>query len=295
MKPMLAASAANFSDCVLPAMASPKLDGVRCIVINGKALSRSLKPIPNKYVQSVLGSHNLNWLDGELVVGDCMADDVFSRTSSGVMSVYGEPQITFHIFDDASTAALPFYVRLKKAKARINALNTLRKYCKVLDHFTIAGPDELEAYEESCVGLGYEGIMLRAAQGPYKYGRSTLKEGYLVKLKRFIDSEARILGGTSLLHNSNVPTTDNLGLRVRSSHKAGKVDTNKLGSLQVKDVKTGIEFDIGTGFTESQRELLWSARDKLVGQIVKYKSQAVGPKDKPRFPVFIGFRNVLDM
>jgi DNA ligase-1 len=63
----------------------------------------------------------------------------------------------------------------------------------------------------------------------------------------------------------------------------------------VKDLKTGVEFDIGTGFTESQRQLLWAQGDNLMGKIVKYKSQPTGVKDKPRFPVFLGFRDKVDM
>jgi hypothetical protein len=32
-----------------------------------------------------------------------------------------------------------------------------------------------------------------------------------------------------------------------------------------------------------------------MGKVVKYKSQPTGVKDKPRFPVFLGFRDVVDM
>ncbi len=38
-----------------PLFVSPKLDGVRCVVRDGVAYSRSLKPIPNQFVQFVLG------------------------------------------------------------------------------------------------------------------------------------------------------------------------------------------------------------------------------------------------
>ena len=68
-KPMLAGKAPDTSEIRFPIMVSAKLDGVRCIVINGVAMSRSLKPIPNKYVQSVL-SHGFNNLDGELIIGE---------------------------------------------------------------------------------------------------------------------------------------------------------------------------------------------------------------------------------
>ena len=70
-KPMLAETCEDADRAALPfpLYATPKIDGLRCLVIDGVATSRSLKPIPNRFVQSVLGTHLLDGLDGELVVG----------------------------------------------------------------------------------------------------------------------------------------------------------------------------------------------------------------------------------
>ena len=145
--------------------------------------------------------------------------------------------------------------------------------------------------------MGYEGIMLRNPGGIYKHGRSTLKEGHLLKLKRFVDSEAIVIDVKPLMHNENEAVRNKLGHLERSSKKAGKVATNMVGSLVVRDVKTGVEFEIGTGFDEKQRYDLWSDRHLIVAQkwVVKYKSQPIGVKEKPRFPVFLGFRDKRDM
>ena len=35
-----------------PIIASAKLDGIRCLIKDGVALSRTLKPIPNKSIQA---------------------------------------------------------------------------------------------------------------------------------------------------------------------------------------------------------------------------------------------------
>ena len=64
MKPMLAAPS-DGNDLKYPIMVSPKLDGVRAIIIDGVVMSRSLKPIPNKYVQSLFGLEKFNGFDGE--------------------------------------------------------------------------------------------------------------------------------------------------------------------------------------------------------------------------------------
>jgi DNA ligase-1 len=70
-----------------------------------------------------------------------------------------------------------------------------------------------------------------------------------------------------------------------------------LGALKVRDVTTGIEFNIGTGYTAAQRAELWAMwlAGTLAGKIAKYKHFEVGVKEAPRFPVFLGFRNPLDM
>ena len=108
LKPMLAAKATDVQIKKLfkekgTLEASPKLDGIRCMIQNGMALSRSLKPIRNKYVQSLLGHKRFNGLDGELIIGEPTDKDVYRNTTSGIMKEEGEPNFTFWIFDDFST------------------------------------------------------------------------------------------------------------------------------------------------------------------------------------------------
>lgn len=289
MKPMLAAPT-NGLELQYPVVLSPKLDGVRCLIIDGKAMSRSLKPIPNKWVQHLFGKRIYNGLDGELIVGEATAPDVFNRTSSGVMTINDEPKVTFHVFDDF---AMPggFDQRFNRAAARAaNHLNMVD-----VPHHDVVDEHELFMYEERYVALGYEGVMLRAPDGPYKQGRSTPKEGWLLKLKRFADSEARVLECIEQMTNTNEAERNALGHLERSSKKAGMVPAGKLGALRVKDIRLGVEFEIGTGFTEDQRAAYWQEREKVVGRLVKYKSQLIGVKERPRFPVFCGFRDLRDL
>jgi DNA ligase-1 len=81
-KPMLASPAPE--TIKFPVLASPKLDGIRCIIRDGVAVSRNLKPIPNVYIQKSLAG--LPPLDGELIVGPPVGNDVWNRSNSGVMS-----------------------------------------------------------------------------------------------------------------------------------------------------------------------------------------------------------------
>lgn len=289
MKPMLAA-ATDGINLIYPLLASPKLDGVRCLIIDGVAMSRSLKPIPNKFTQQLFGRKEFNGLDGELIVGEDTAKDVFQRTSSGVMSIEGKPEVTYHVFD-TFLGDHDFAERLKLVEKRVRGFVNIQ----LVEHVLIKDELRLHMHEDELLEDGYEGVMLRDPRGGYKHGRSTLKEGWLIKLKRFADSEAEITGYACLMHNANEATTNELGQQERSSKQDGKVATETLGSITCRDLKTGIEFEIGSGFTADQRRLLWIARRKLKGRIAKYKYQPVGVKDKPRFPVFLGFRDPRDL
>lgn len=66
-----------------------------------------------------------------------------------------------------------------------------------------------------------------------------------------------------------------------------------LGAL-VCALPGGIKFSIGSGFTQEEREAFWAIRDKLPGRLVKYKYFPVGVKDRPRFPVYLGWRDPID-
>jgi len=97
------------------------------------------------------------------------------------------------------------------------------------------------------------------------------------------------------MHNGNEATTNALGRTERSSHKDNKTGLNSLGGFECRDVHSGVEFKCGTGLTADDREKLWKDRDGLIGKLIKYKFFPIGSKDKPRHPVFLGFRSKLDL
>lgn len=299
MKPMLAVAVGKLEDLSLPMMLSPKLDGVRAMIVDGVVMSRSMKPIPNSYVQTCFGHEELNGLDGELIVGDPYGNDVFNRTSSGVMSRLGLPEVKFWVFDDFSVNK---GFRDRYASASLRCFKKFRSFLCKVPHYHVDTVNEINEFEEMYVSQGHEGVMLRSLDGPYKQGRSTLKEGYLLKLKRFEDGEAIVIGMTELMHNSNEAVVNELGQKERSSKKDGMIGKGTMGSLLVRDLKTNVEFEIGTGFDAGTRAWWWKHRAKWLGtcqpnppEIVKYKYQTVGVKDKPRFPVYMGRRDRRDM
>lgn len=285
-RPMLAAKCGDISDLRFPVIASPKVDGIRCVIINGVPHSRSLKPIRNRFVQRYFGEHSTNWpLDGELVVGDN-----FQYTTSGIMSFAGEPDFSYWIFDLVDTE-LTYVERLNVLNL---AIGSLPGRFTMLPFQSIGNAYELKCYEQACLEMGLEGVCLRTPDSPYKYGRSTLKEQWLVKLKQFEDCECIIIGFNELMHNENVPDISALGYQERSTHRENMVPGDALGSLRVRALAgtyEGAEFNVGTGFSEEMRRQIWGMRDLYEGWTVTVRYQPHGSKDVPRIPVFKGFRH----
>ena len=275
-----------------PMLASPKLDGIRALVSKGHLRSRSMKLIPNEFCQSIFTLPKHEGLDGELIVGSPTHENVIDITKSGVMSMHGEPDVRLFVFDNWRLDG-PFGARYNLLRQQVASIEDDR--VKLVPHTLIHNFAELQVYEEKVVTRGYEGVILRALDAPYKQGRSTLKQGWMLKMKRFEDSEAEILDFVELQHNDNEAEVDERGYTKRSSHQENKRAGGVLGTFVVRDIHHGWLFEIGTGFSAEQRKNLWEGRKYLKGKLVKYKYFPVGMKDKPRHPVFLGFRDRRDM
>lgn len=277
-----------------PVYVSPKLDGIRAISYNGVVWSRNLKPIPNIHVQRLWGRNTklCHGMDGELIVGPPNSPNAFNVSTSGVMSEHGEPDVTFHVFDHVEEPNQPFTHRLGRARTFIDATQPPR--IKLVTQTLVQNEEELRREEEAYVAHGFEGIMLRAPHGLYKYGRSTVNQGWLIKLKRFEDDEATVMGFEEKMHNANDAKINALGHMERSSHKANQVPMGVLGALIVASPRFGT-FNIGSGFNDADRDFIWRNRERLLGATVRFKYQPHGVLDKPRFPVYQGFRHTGDL
>lgn len=301
---MLSASMENskgeemtFADLAYPLGASLKLDGIRCLIVSGKVLSRSFKPIRNKFVQEQMKGLP-DGLDGELVTYNLDGSiKTFNEIQSDIMSEDGEPNFKFEIFDYVKNTLDRRYD--DRISDLIRLYDSLPNFCSLVLPTIINNEAELLAFEEKALADGHEGIMTRNLKGPYKCGRATWKSQDLIKIKRFVDSEARIIGFEEKLSNQNEAEVDELGHTKRSSAKAGLVPANTLGTLLVADISSGVEFGIGTGIglNEELKKEIWNNKSNFLGKIVTYRFQKVGSKldDQgrlvPRIPSFQGFRD----
>jgi DNA ligase 1 len=291
-KPMLAGKPDSVTQVMFPTYATPKIDGIRCLTTHAGVVSRKLKPIPNDFISQLMHTLPVG-LDGELWIPGAAN---FGEVSAAVMShswtpspLVEWPGFQYLVFDTHLETSIGYLTRVAWLHS-----HKLPAWVKILDPVRIEDPDALLVYEEKCLAEGHEGVMLRSPDGGYKHGRSTVNQGWLLKLKRFEDSEAEVIGTVELQHNENEATQDALGHTKRSTAKAGKVAGGVLGALVCR-TPDGIEFEIGTGFTAADRAEMWERRARLVGKIAKYRHQPHGAKEKPRCPVFLGFRHRDDL
>lgn len=280
-----------------PLYASPKLDGFRCIVSEGKAVTRSFSDIVNNYTRAKLSVPDLSGLDGELVVGPLNADNVFNATSSGVTRIKGEPDFQWHVFDDFTDPTLAYNERQVRVCERMLDLCEKYPFINYVEPTRLETYEGLELYEDKIVGLGFEGVITRKPEAPYKFGRSTKREQGMLKLKRFTDAEAEVIGFEELMRNTNPDVRDNYGRAKRSKAQGGLVPGGTLGKIQCRDLVTGIEFQIGMfkGLSSEEKQAIWDNRDDFMGKLVKYQHLAHGAVDKPRHSKFLGWRDRADM
>lgn len=288
-KPMLACAPGPVGVTVFPVLATPKIDGIRALLIEGALVSRTLKPIPNIALRSALESVLPGGCDGEIMYGD-----TFQSCTSAVMTRDGPKSgFTYYAFDYVGEGGTglseltPYHERIShfgrlmsdplQAKLTKSVESIVR--IVVLLPVSIKDAAALDAFEGKVLDSGFEGAMVRRPDGRYKHGRSTAREGLLIKIKRFEDAEATVTGADELVHNKDVNTDQ---------------PSKLLGAL-VAVRPDGVTFRIGTGFSAEQRRELWATRKGLLGKIVKYKFFRIGTAEAPRFPTFLGFRDPQDM
>lgn len=261
-KPMLANDYTKLkAPLVYPVWSQPKLDGIRCIYMNGKLWTRAGKEIVScpHIVQALMGLDKDIILDGELYNHE-LRDD-FNEITSIVRKtkpktedyLKSEELIQFHVYDQYS--AEPFWTRLQKLFARLKDNDIDRNYIKPVDTQYVSSDEELNELYGRYLNDEYEGQMVRLNE---KYENKRSK--YLLKRKEFITDEYDVIG-----------VEEGLG--------------NWSGAIKRFHFKTqdGQEFSAGVrGTYEKLSELLNSGK-KPDWATVRYFTPT--PDGIPRFPV----------
>ena len=291
-RPMKGEAIESLEQVQFPKWASVKIDGFRC-VLHDHPLTSRFSRFPNEYFHNQLkGILPPGYaLDSEAVVGRNWGAGVLSRTSSGLTTRTGEPKFKLWVFDRPDLIGqLGWYDRYTEARKLIEQLDHPR--IRLLKHYLIRDVQDAQEFLDESLDREYEGVMFRDEDGPYKEGKSTIKQGWLLKCKPFDTAEGRIKGWFEEMKNGNAATRELTGKLKRSSAKAGKKAKGSLGGFILDDLEDRVEVRVGGGFTKDQREQLWRMIQggwDPTGILVRYKKQRMGEKDKPRHPNFVEF------
>jgi DNA ligase-1 len=308
IKPMLA-SDADLSKLKYPVIIQPKIDGARALNLDGNLTGRSLKPHRNKHVAQVFSKPQFLGLDGEMMVGRPTDSDLCRNTTSALSSIKGEPSVTWAVFDYLipGVIGLRYEDRLKALHDFLQspAGHAIGRFVYLVESKLVFGLQELLDQESQWLDEGYEGLIVRDPNGLHKQGRSTVKEGGLLRVKRFIEVNATVLELIEGQTNGNEAKLNELGLTERSSHQANMAPNGMLGKMICRldeDVldpgnpstvlfPKGMIITVSPGnMPHSERLRYWLHPGELVLQQVKVKMFPKGVKDKPRFPTFVALR-----
>lgn len=291
-----------------PMWGSPKLDGIRCNNRRGELRSKSMKLLPNKLLQDLFkGWHGH---DGEFIVGDPTAHDVYNKTQSVVMSGKSDKKppkpvddVKFWVFDcnKEEVKDLPYEQRLEHVRQEILLLDVQDKM-RIVPHTLIHSLEEFLAFEEEMLELGYEGVMLNSPTSPYKWGRGgwgdprkpSVYDQCMFKLKRFEDVELKVVGVVEAMRNTNEAFTDEMGRSKRSTSKVGLVPAGTAGTLLVEF--NGEPTEVGLGcMKHDERLAIFQDPTLAVGRFSKVRHFPKGAINALRFPRHQGWRDPLDM
>ena len=140
-----------------------------------------------------------------------------------------------------------------------------------VDLDTAEGHDIMRRFAEAAVAQGYEGIMIKSLDAPYECKRSD----FWMKWKPTISVDLNIVG---------------------FEEGTGR-NEGRLGALICEGDDDGrrIRVNVGSGFSDSDRDQYWVARDLLLDHLVEVQADAVTQNQDGtyslRFPRFLRFRD----
>lgn len=295
-----------------PCIVQPKLDGVHSLNRHGKCIGRSLKAHENKFITEKFSKPEYHGFCGEKINADLGAThpDLCRITSGDLRRHEGEPNIHWYLFDYVTeeTKNLGYLARMDKLRSYLSKIGQ-PDFIKVIQHPIHFSMDTLLSVENEYLELGYEGIIIRDPDAPYKYGRCGKTFMGVWRVKRFIESEIRVTRLTEGQHNANEAKKNELGRTERSTHQENMLPNGLLGNIigdtleDIVDPQTGkllipkgTEVIVSPGeMDHKMRKFYWENPCEIIQHVVKFKLFPKGIKDKPRFPIYVSHRNANDM
>jgi DNA ligase-1 len=266
-----------------------KLDGVRVLTIvypDGRVdqYSRNGKELVNfEHIKEQISKTASQF--GEAVVLD---GEVMSASFQDLMKqVHRKDNVSagdavLHLFDIVSLKDFQLgksKVRQEERSERVYKWHKANKDAlpnvavvghELVDLSTSEGKKRFKVINQSAIEGGYEGIMIKDPDAAYECKRTTS----WLKLKPFIE----------------------VSLGIQTVEEGTGRNEGRLGAFvcEGEDDGKNIRVNVGSGFSDSDRDVFWTSRPKLIGQIVEVRADAITQNQDGsyslRFPRFLRFR-----
>lgn len=231
----------------------PKLDGLRCTIIGGKAYSRGGIELPSlQHIVDDLGQAAHDWVwDGEALDPNATFESTSGRIRRRAPKE-SDTSLKFFAFDlvERSEWEARATCEFSDRRAELEyVMGDLRpQHTKLVPSYQVNNPtmSDLIEVRNRFMQDGYEGAMWKAAGRPYEFRRSDA----VLKIKVFDTMDVRILD-----------TVEGEGKHV-----------GRLGAIVVRG-PLGESFNVGTGFSDEERRQLWQIRSTLVGRYAEIRQQ----------------------
>jgi DNA ligase-1 len=198
--------------------------------------------------------------------------------------------LAFNCFDIVEDEL--FEMSFRNRVMLLDSLELNSPYFKKVSQWSVFSPKEVEDLFENALSNGFEGLILRDPNGYYKFGRGTVKEGLIYKLKPFVTFDAKIidvLQGT-VVDPSAEKTINELGYSRTSKLKEDRLPSGRASDFVV--LYEGKELKVSIAMTNEEKEEIWKNKEKYIGKMIEYKGMKIGMKEDglPRHPVFLRWR-----
>jgi DNA ligase-1 len=294
-KPMLAPNEkVELKDMKFPLLVSYKLDGIRCIFKDGQMYSRALKQFPNiqlrkrfEYLAKLSKEKNII-LDGELLAKSLTFNELSGITRQ--LDKELPEDLFFYCFDAIKNENFN-QLFTDRINNYTSDFGSTIPYVKILQQNLVFNISTINTLYEQALDWGCDGLILRDPNGRYKFGRGTVKEGLIYKMKPFQTFDAkiiRVIQGTEVREGAEKKINE-LGMSVTSKKKDDRILINRACDFVVLYEEK--ELKVSIAMTNEEKEEVWKNKDKYIGRWIEYKGMLVGSKDLPRHPGFIRFRD----
>lgn len=291
-------------------MGSIKLEGVRGEFFpEDGLLTRQLKPFNNEnmyerfqQIEAFCTKHGI-MLEGEFYVHGWNFKRIDSACRKGGQT--DALEMLFHVHDCFVPAdpTAGFEKRYEYYKWAVTTLKENGCVCVEYCRQTIMkDADQINMAYAWALDHGYEGFVLKRADAPYKFGRSTLTEGYFARMKPEDPFDGVVLDIVERQANLLESEINEKGFQFKRQDKDAKegMGIAQTAIVYCPALMATMRVQLTRGlkdyeFTEKgpSREALWQKRDQYIGKVVKFVGIPV-PGQLPRSPRFDEFREDIE-